>query len=66
MMNHAMTWIQKQDRHDLTFAGGLTMLFVGLSMSVSVATALTIVGAVLAVEAVLTSYVAAWISMRKA
>lgn len=61
-----MDWIWKQDRHDLTYAAGCLLLFVGLSFSVSVATALVVVGAVLAFESVLTSYVAAWISTRKA
>lgn len=65
-MNFVLTWIQRQDRQDLTFMVGCLLLFLGLSISVSVATALSVVGAVLAVESVLTSYVAAWISTRKA
>lgn len=64
-MNFVLTWIQRQDRQDLTFMVGCLLLFLGLSISVSVATALSVVGAVLAVESVLTSYVAAWISTRK-
>ncbi len=65
-MNFVLTWIQRQDRQDLTFMVGCLLLFLGLSISVSVATALSVVGAVLAIESVLTSYVAAWISTRKA
>ena len=59
------TW-KALERSEQTYWIGLALLFIGLALGVSVATALSVVGAVLAVESVLTSYVAAWISTRKA
>ena len=55
-------WLQKQDRNELTYWVGLMMLFIGLCFSVSVATALAVVGGAMALESVLTSYVATWAS----
>jgi hypothetical protein len=54
------TWFKSLDRNELTYWLGLLMLFAGLSLSVSVATALTVTGAVMAAESVLTSYLATW------
>ncbi len=65
-MTKLIGWVRAQDRQDLTFMAGCLLLFLGLSISENIATALSVVGAVLAVESVLTSYVAAWISTRKA
>jgi hypothetical protein len=53
------------DRNELTYWLGLLMLFVGLAVSVSAETALVIVGAAIAGESVITSYLAAWIGARK-
>jgi hypothetical protein len=55
-------WLRKQDRNELTYWVGLVMLFIGLSLSVSVATALAVCGGAMALESVLTSYLATWIS----
>jgi hypothetical protein len=60
-----MTWLRSQDRNDLTYWLGLLMLFVGLAVGVSAETALVIVGAAIAGESVITSYLAAWIGARK-
>ncbi len=46
------------EKSDLLYAAGLIMLFAGLTLGVSVATALIITGSILAAEAVITSYVA--------
>jgi hypothetical protein len=54
------TWFTSLDRNELSYWIGLLMLFAGLSLSVSVATALTVTGAVMAAESVLTSYLANW------
>lgn len=59
------TWLKSLDRIELTYWLGLVMLFIGLSLSVSMATALTVVGAAMAAESVLTSYVATWISEKR-
>ena len=60
-----MTWLHSLDRNDLTYWLGLLMLFVGLVLSVSAETALIVVGAAIAGESVVTSYLAAWIGARK-
>ncbi len=56
------TWLQSLDRNELTYWLGLLMLFAGLSMSVSVTTGLIVVGAAMAAESVLTSYLATWMA----
>ena len=56
-----ITWLRSQDRNDLTYWLGLLMLFAGISLTVSAATALIVVGTLIAGESVLTSYLAAWI-----
>ena len=55
-------WLRKQDRNELTYWVGLAMLFIGLCFSVSVATALAVAGGAMALESVLTSYIATWMS----
>lgn len=52
----------KLDRNDIVFYAGLTMLFVGLALSVSVETALVVVGAILAAVALVNSYVRIFLS----
>lgn len=60
-----MTWLHSIDRNELTYWLGLLMLFVGLAVGVSAATALIVVGTVIAGESIVTSYLAAWIGARK-
>ena len=52
------------DRNEKTYWLGLVMLFVGLTWSTTVFTALTIVGASIAIESVITSYLAALLVSR--
>ena len=54
-------WIRDVDANQRNYCLGLVLLLVGLSWGVSVATALTVVGAVLIGESVITSYMAQWI-----
>ncbi len=56
-------WLNSLDRNEVTYWIGLIMLFVGLSMRVSVETALIVVGAVIAAESVITSYLAMWTAL---
>jgi hypothetical protein len=42
------------------------MLFVGLALSQSVTAGLVVIGAVMAVESVITSYLVAWFNKRNA
>lgn len=56
------TWISKLDTNDVFYYAGLVMLFVGLSLSVSVATALTVVGAALALVSFVNSLIVVWLS----
>lgn len=64
-MKTVFTRLTSVDRNELTYWLGLLLLFIGLAVSVSAATALTIVGAAIAGESVLTSYLAQWIKTRK-
>lgn len=63
-----MNFLRSLDREEITYWIGLGMLFIGLSVSVSIATALIVTGAAMALESVITSYLATWIgtqSVRK-
>ena len=60
-----ITWLHSVDRNELTYWLGLLLLFIGLAVGVSTATALIVVGAVVTGESVVTSYLAAWIGARK-
>ncbi len=55
-------WLASLDRNEITYWLGLLMLFAGLTLRVSVETALVIVGAAMAAESVITSYLASWIA----
>ncbi len=59
-----ITWLQSLERSEQTYWLGMIMLFVGLTWSVSVFVALIIVGAGIAVESVITSYLALWFGSR--
>lgn len=50
------------ERSEQTYWIGLALLFIGLALGVSVATALSVIGAVIVLESVVTSYMAAWSS----
>lgn len=58
-------WLQSLDHNEVTYWLGLLMLFAGLTVRVSVATALIVVGASVAAESVVTSYLATWMSEKK-
>lgn len=58
-------WFPIIDRNEATFWIGLVMMFIGLALSVSVATALLIIGGVIALESLATSYLATWMAIRK-
>jgi hypothetical protein len=48
-----------RDRNELTYWLGLVLLFIGLTWSDSLFKALVVVGGIMALESVLTSYLAA-------
>ena len=52
------------DRNERNFWLGLLLLFVGLSGSASVFAACAVVGAAMAIESVITSYLAAWLNAK--
>jgi hypothetical protein len=56
-------WLKSLDRNEVTYWLGLLLLFAGLAVRVSVETALIVVGAVLAVESVISSYMATWMGI---
>lgn len=57
-----MNWLRSLDRNEVAYWLGLLMLFAGLIVGVSVATALIVVGASMAAESVITSYLATWMA----
>ena len=56
--------MKKLDANDLIYYAGLAMLFAGLAFTVSVGTALIVVGAVLAGVALTNSYALVWMSRK--
>lgn len=58
-----IAWLKSLDRNEVTYWLGLLLLFAGLAVRVSVETALIVVGAVLAVESVISSYMATWMGI---
>ena len=65
MKAQLLAFLQSPERNELAYWLGLLLLFLGLSLGVSMATALIVTGAVIAGESVLTSYVASWLGARK-
>ena len=57
-------WFNSLEAIERNYWLGLALLFLGLAWGVSVATGLTVVGAVIAGESVITSYLAQWIKAR--
>jgi drug/metabolite transporter superfamily protein YnfA len=55
-----IAWLKKQDRNELAYWSGVTLLGVGLAHAESIGVALAAVGGVMILESVLTSYLAAW------
>jgi hypothetical protein len=55
-----MSYLKSLDRNEVVYWVGLVMLFAGLALNVSVATALVITGGAMAAESVITSYLATW------
>jgi hypothetical protein len=60
-----IAWLRSSEPSERSYWLGLLLLFIGLALDVSVATALIVVGAVVAGESVITSYLATWIATRK-
>ncbi len=59
-----MTFLKSLEREEVTYWVGLALLFVGLTIRVSVATALIVTGAVIVLESVITSYLASWLALK--
>lgn len=59
-----MNWLKSLDRNECAYWLGLLMLFAGITVSVSMATALMICGGVMVAESVLTSYLSSWLATR--
>lgn len=55
-------WLKSLEPNEKTYWLGLGLLFAGLSLGVSVATALIVVGAGMALESVITSYLVSWMT----
>lgn len=56
------SFIQSVERNERMYFVGVFFLFVGLWRAVSVETAFIVIGAVLILESVLTSYLVSWLS----
>lgn len=65
MKAQLLSFLQSPERNELAYWLGLLLLFLGLSVGVSVATAFIVTGAIITGESVLTSYVASWLGARK-
>lgn len=63
-MKHFLAWLNNQERSEKMYWLGLLLLFIGLTFWKSVFLAMTIVGATMAVESVLTSYLAGLLKSR--
>lgn len=59
-----MSFLKSLDRNEMTYWVGLGMMFIGLTLSVSIATALVVIGSAMALESVVTSYLATWLSWK--
>lgn len=57
-----INWLKAQDRAEITYWLGLLMLFAGLSLSVSVATALIVIGALVVLTSTASSFFITWLS----
>ncbi len=57
-MRGLFAWLNTQERSDKTYWLGLSMLFIGLTWWSSLFMAMIVVGASMAAESVLTSYLA--------
>lgn len=57
-------WMQAMDRNERFYLLGLIMMLIGFSYSLSLFVALAVVGSVMVVESVITSYMAGMINSR--
>lgn len=57
-------WLKTFDRNDLMYFCGLAMLFIGLSLAVSIATALVVVGTAMSLVSVFASFFVTSLSAR--
>ena len=63
-MKNSFRRFRSLESYEQTYWLGLLMLFVGLTWSASLFMALIIVGAGMAIESVITSYLAAWLGSK--
>jgi len=63
-MKRLIAWIQTLDRYEITYWVGLGMLFAGLSLGVSIATALVVTGSILVMISFLNSLIVIWAAAR--
>jgi hypothetical protein len=56
---------QTMDRNELSYILGLIMMLIGITYAISLFVAMVVVGGIMVVESVLTSYLAQWIKTRK-
>lgn len=64
-MKRLWVWLSTRDRNELVFWLGLAMLFVGLSLSVSIATGLLWTGGVLIADGMISSYLEGWLMSKR-
>lgn len=58
-------WLKSLESNEKTYWLGLGLLFAGLSLGVSVATAMIVVGAVLIITSTMSSFFLTWLSAEK-
>lgn len=64
MTQRFLAWWRSLDSNVRNYWLGILLLFLGLAWGISVATALTVSGAVIAGESAITSYLAQWLKRR--
>ena len=64
LLSRVMDWLRRIDPNQRNYWMGLLMLFVGLTFFGSIPLALIVVGASMAVESVITSYLAGVLKSR--
>ncbi len=58
-------WLQRLEANDWFYFAGLGLLFAGLALGVSVATALGVVGGVLVVLSTVRAYFVTWLAIQQ-
>ena len=59
-----LNFLRSLDKNEVSYWLGLILLFIGLRQGVSTATALVVVGSILTLVSIITSFFLTWLSAR--